>query len=482
MQSGALRHRDERPAGSAARLERRRARRLLLVVSGAAFLDFLDVTVVNLAFPEMRREFGGASVGDVSWVITGYAVAFAALLTPAGRLADVAGRRRLFLAGTVLFGLASLTSALAPSLGVLVGARFVQGAAAAMTLPAGLGIVLAATPVERRTAAIGIWGAAAAVAALVGPTVGGVLVDTVGWRAVFLVNLPVGALILIGTLRLVGATPRQPGRAPDLAGTVSLAAGIGLVVLAVTQVGEWGVTGLGTIPAATGGAALVVAALLRSRRHPSPAVEVSLWRIRQFSVANVASLLMGAAVYAWMLVCVLYLTAVWGYSELEAGLAMSPGAFSAACGAAVLGRRMRPGGQRAAVAGGSALLGGVGLWLVLSLGPEPQFVERWLPAGLLAGVAMAAMGVGISSAAATAVTPDRYAAATGLNLTARQVGGALGVALLAAILEGGLPGRGPQAYLDVFLMCSLAALAAGVAAVRLGTAPVSVPAQTPQEA
>lgn len=460
----------------------RRLMLILVIVSGAAFLDFLDVTVVNLAFPEMRRDFGNAPVGDLAWVITGYAITFAALLTPAGRLADLAGRRRIFLTGTLLFALASLVSALAPTLEILVAARFLQGAAAALTLPAGLGIVLAASPPDRRAAAIGIWGAAAAVAALVGPTVGGILVDLVGWRAVFLINLPIGALILFGAARVVTETPRSEERLPDVLGTALVAAGIGLVVLAVTQAPEWGWSDSRTLGAAGAGLVAVAAALARSRRHPSPAIETSLWRIQRFSVANVASFLGGAVVYTWMLLCVLFLTSVWGYSELKAGLAVSPGAVTAAIAAALVGRRIEHGGQRAAVVIGALVIAGVGLWMVFALGPEPRFVELWLPAGLFAGAGMGAMAVAISSAAATAVDPERYAAATGLNLTVRQVGGALGIAALAAILQAGLPQRGIDPYLDSFLMCSLAAIAAAGVALRLGRQRVSTSVPVPQEA
>jgi EmrB/QacA subfamily drug resistance transporter len=457
----------------------RRLRLVLLIVSGAAFLDFLDVTVVNLAFPDMRADFGGPPVSDLAWVITGYSVLFAALLTPAGRLADVAGRRRVFAFGTALFALASLASALAPSLGVLVAARFVQGAAAALTLPAGLGILLAESPPERRAAAIGVWGAATAMAAVIGPTVGGVLVDTLGWRSVFLINVPIGALILFGTLRVVRPAPASGGRLPDPVGTTLVAVGIGLVVLGVTQGSEWGWSEATTLASLAGGVAAVAAALARSRGQAAPAVETGLWRVRRFAVANAASLLFGSAVYAWMLICVLFLTAIWGYSEIQAGLAMSPGAITAAVAAALVGRRIERHGQRAALVGGGVLLALDALWLVLMLGDEPRFLTVWLPAGLVIGVAMGAAGVAISAAAATAVEPSRYAAATGLNMTARQVGGALGIAVLAAILQAGLR-DGIDPYLAIYAFCGaggLAAAAIGLALTR--EAPAAAPAPAP---
>jgi EmrB/QacA subfamily drug resistance transporter len=434
---------------------------ILLIVSGAAFLDFLDVTAVNLAFSEMQADFGGADVTDLAWVITGYSVLFAALLAPGGRLADVLGRRKVFVFGAALFTVASLASALAPTLAVLVVARFVQGAAAALTLPAGLGIVLAESPPDRRAAAIGIWGASTAVAAIIGPTVGGLLVDTAGWRSIFLINLPIGILIVLGTLRFVRPSQRSSGRLPDLAGTLLVGVGVGLVVLGVTQGEEWGWGDPRTAGSLAGGVIALALGLLRSRRHPAPAVETVLWRSRKFATSNAASVLFGAAMYAWMLVCALWLIGVWGYSEIEAGLAMSPGAVTGAVGAAIVGQRIEVRGQRASILLGGLVWAAVGLWLVLRLGTKPNFLGIWLPAGLVGGAAMGAIGVGIATAGVTAVEPERYAAATGLNLTARQVGGALGVATLAVILQGAAPGD-PDPYIAVFLFCSLGAAAGGV--------------------
>jgi EmrB/QacA subfamily drug resistance transporter len=434
---------------------------ILLVVSGAAFLDFLDVTAVNLAFSDMQEDFGQVEVTELAWVITGYTVLFAALLTPGGRLADVLGRRKVFVFGAGLFTVASLASALAPSLEVLVAARFVQGAAAALTLPAGLGIVLAESPPDRRASAIGIWGAATAIAAVIGPTVGGLLVDVAGWRAIFLINVPIGTLIVLGTLRLVPPSTPTRGRLPDLLGTLLVGVGVGLVVLGVTQGEEWGWSDSRTVGSLIAGAVALLLALFRSRGHPAPAVETVLWRSRKFATSNASSVLFGAAMYAWMLLCALFLIGVWKYSEIEAGLAMSPGAVTAAVAAGAIGQRIERRGQRASILLGGLVWAAVGLWLVLRLGTEPSFVSIWLPAGLVGGAAMGAIGVGITTAAVTACEPERYAAATGLNLTARQVGGALGVASLAVILRGAAPGD-IDPYLAVFVFCSLGAVAAGL--------------------
>src|SRR3954470_14563333 len=250
---------------------------VLLIASGATFLAFLDVTVVNLAFPDLAKDFRGTSVTELSWVITAYAVLFAALLTPAGRVADRSGRRRVFLGGVALFTLASLASALAPSVGTLVAARALQGAAAAAMIPAALGLVLAETPADKRSAAIGLWGAAGAMAAAAGPTLGGLLVNGLGWRSVFYVNVPIGIAIVAGARAVVRPAPGEGGRAPDVAGTLAVVSGIALAVLGVTQGENWGWGSPATLSALAGGALLVAIALGRSTRHPAPAVETSLW-------------------------------------------------------------------------------------------------------------------------------------------------------------------------------------------------------------
>lgn len=435
----------------------------LVVASGAAFVAFLDATVANLAVADLRGDFAGASVADASWVITLYAVAFAALLAPSGRVADVLGRRRLLVAGVGGFTAFSLACALAPSLGVLLVARGLQGATAAMMLPASLAIVLRDAPPERRAAAIGAWSAAGALAAAAGPALGGVLVEAFGWRSVFFITVPVGLAILAGARR-VPAIAGDGGRLPDALGTVLLGAGVGLAALGISRAAPWGWGDARTL-ACLGGAVVAVAlALWRSAGHPAPAVETALWRSPAFRLANLASLLYGAMLLPWLLLGVLFLVQVWGYSVLEAGLAVTPGAVSAALVAVGVGPVVARHGPRWVVVAGAATIAGVGLWLALALPAEPRFLALWLPAGVLVGMGMGAVTTGLSSAAALSVPPARFAAGTGLNQTARQVGGALGVAALATILEGG---EGVGAYVDVYVLCTIAAAAAGVVGLGL---------------
>jgi EmrB/QacA subfamily drug resistance transporter len=401
----------------------------------------------------------------LSWVVTAYGVLFAALLTPAGRLADVVGRKRVFLGGAAAFGAASALSAVAPSVGALIAARALQGAAAAVTIPAALGLVLASAPEEKRVQAVGLWGATASLSAAAGPTLGGLLIEAFDWRAVFVINIPIIAVTLIAGLRALPDVRPTERRLPDLGGTLALAAGLGLVVVGLTKAGDWGWTGAATLALLAGGAALLAFSLLRARRHPAPAIETSLWRSRMFGAANLTSLVMGGAMYSWMLACVLFVTSVWHYSILDAGLAVSPGAISSAVAAVIAGLSAERLGYRQVVAFGALLLVGCGVWCALALGPTPNFLGFWLPAGLVSGVAFGTAMTGLASAASVSVPSTRFAAGSGLNLTARQVGGALGVAVLATILTS--QGLGVGAFRDVFIFCTVAAALAALTALRL---------------
>jgi EmrB/QacA subfamily drug resistance transporter len=435
--------------------------KVLTLAAGAAFLAMLDATVTNLAVADLGHDFG-SPIADLSWVVSAYFIAFAALLTPAGRLAGVLGLRRLYVAGVGLFTLMSAVCAVAPSLGVLIGARALQGAGAAAMIPASLAILLVAVPAERRTGAIGLWSAAAALAAAAGPALGGILVDVFGWRSVFVINVPLG-LALVAAARSLPVTATG-GRRPDLLGTALLVGGIAAVVLGLTEGPQWGWGAPATLGALAVGAVATLVALVRSGRVPVPAIEVGLWRSRTFAVANVASLLYGLALYPWMLLGVLVLTNVWGYSPLEAGLAMSPAAVIAAVCAVIAGRLSARIGTRTIVAAGGAVLFAAALWIALVLPQEANFLGLWLPGGVLIGIGTGALTTGTSTAAALSVAPARFADATGLNTTARQLGGALGIAVLAVLLPAAAD---LNDYTHVYLFCALASAGAGLAGLAL---------------
>ena len=433
----------------------------LLVACGGSFLAFLDVTIANLALPAVGLDFAVADIADLSWIVTLYTVVFAALLAPAGRIADVVGRRRLFLVGMAVFVLGSLGAAVAPGLGVLLAARAVQGLGGALLLPASLALVLSAVPAPRRPAAIGLWSASASAAAALGPALGGVLVDGLGWRWLFCINVPIGGWLLVSAWRL----PQDAGSAqrwPDPLGITAFGGGVFALVFGVVQSSQWGWVDLRTVTCLVVGLVACAFAALRSAGHPSPAIAVRLWRSPTYAAANAVSLLFGAALFSWLLVGVLYLTSAWGYSELRAGLAMTPGALVAMLVGVGVSRVARGVAPRVLVTGGGLLMAASGVVIGLVLPSTPHFWQMWLPLGFTVGAAMGAISVGVSSAAALSAPAVEFAAATGLNVAVRQVGGAVGVAGMAAILAHYDP-TGTTGYGHVYLLCS--ALALGVAAV-----------------
>lgn len=278
-----------------------RPARVLVVTSAAAFLAGLDLFIVNVAFRDIGRDFHGVALSELSWVLNGYAIVYAALLVPLGRLADRTSRKAGFLAGLALFTAASAVCAAAPGIGILVAARVVQAVGAAALTPTSLGLLLAVFPPERRARAVRIWPASGALAAAAGPVVGGLLVQA-SWRWVFLVNVPVGVLAIAATVALVPDS-RDPNRGPvpDLIGAVLAAVSVGALALALVQGTDrgWGsVRILGALVAAPLGSALFWA---RNRRHPVPVVEPGLLRVSSFAWSNAAALAFSTAFAASLL-------------------------------------------------------------------------------------------------------------------------------------------------------------------------------------
>jgi EmrB/QacA subfamily drug resistance transporter len=433
----------------------------LLVACGGSFLAFLDVTIANLALPAVGLAFDVDDIADLSWIVTLYTVVFAAVLAPAGRIADVVGRRRLFVGGMAVFVVGSLGAAAAPGLGLLLAARAVQGLGGALLLPASLALVLSSVPAQRRPAAIGLWSASAAAAAALGPALGGVLVDGLGWRWLFCINVPIGGWLLLSAWWLPRDHP-SGHRWPDPLGIGAFGSGVLALVFGIAQSPEWGWTDARTASCLVVGVLATGYAVLRSAGHPSPAIAVRLWRSPTYVAANAVSVLFGAALFSWLLVGVLYLTSVWGYSELRAGLAMTPGALVAMLVGVGVSRVARSVPPRSLVVCGGLLMAASGLVIALVLPAAPHFWAFWLPVGVTVGAGMGAISVGVSSAAALAAPAAEFAAATGLNVALRQVGGAIGVAAMAAMLAHTDP-RGTDGYEHVYLLCTV--LAVAVAAV-----------------
>lgn len=422
-------------------------RTVLAIASLGASVAFVDATIVNIAFPNIGRSFHGTPISSLSWVLNAYNIVFAAFLVAAGRIADLLGRRRIFIFGLELFTAASILCALAPSVSALVAFRVLQALGAAFLVPSSLALVLNAFPPERRSHGVALLSAVAAGAAGLGPSIGGVLVAVADWRLVFLVNLPIGiAAVVLARRYLVES--RAPGRRrmPDLTGALLFALAISALVLGVVKGQEWG---WGS-PRVVGSflATIAVGALFvwRCKWHRSPIIDLSLLRIRTFSAANGMTVVAAAGFYGYTLTNVLFLTGVWRYSVLDAGLALTPGPFVAAAVAGPTSRLVQRVGHRPVLVAGGLIWGGAVLWFVERVGPTPAFLSEWLPGIVLLGVGAGTLFPNLSGAAVASAPGDSFATATGLNSVARQVGAALGVALAVAII--GTPS--PQDALAAF--------------------------------
>jgi len=443
---------------------------LLATTSALAFLAFLNATVLNVAFPDLGRALD-AEVDLLSWTVTAYGATFAAGLIACGRLADAFGRRRVLAAGSALFAVASAACALAVSPATLIGARAVQGVAAALVTPASFSLLLSGTEVDRRSRAVGIWSAAAATSAFAGPPLGGLAVELAGWRA----PLALSSLATACLLLFIGRLPESrdsDGRLPDPRGVLAAGAAVGVLVLAAAQAGRWGWADPRTIGAVAAAISGVAAGVFGFGRPRWRAMDLALFRRRAFAAANALSVPFAFAAFAWLLAAPLFAASVWGWDAFKAALSVSPGAIVAALAAWAVGRM--PAALRAwAIVAGALVFAGAILFLVAALDRSPQFLEVWLPAGILAGVGIGAVLAGLSAIVGTSVPEERLAEGAGINMTLRQLGGTLGVAVLGALLGAG-GGSDPSAFTAVWLIGGLAGLLTAAGAMALLRQPASV--------
>ncbi|WP_205698616.1 MFS transporter [Conexibacter sp. SYSU D00693] len=456
----------------------------LVVACAGGYLAFLDTSIVNTAFPDVQASFDDAGRAELSWVLDAYFIVLAALLVPAGALADRLGRKRVFLWGVGAFVLTSIACGLAPSWETLVAARVLQGAAAAVIAPVSLALVLPEFAREQRATAVGIWGAAAAFAAATGPPLGGLVVEVADWRWIFLVNVPLGGLVLLAGARALRESKDEAmAGLPDLAGAGLSVLGLGLLALGIVEGESWGWTSAGVLGSLGGALVALAAVARRCTTHPRPVVDPALMAIRSFRVANVGTLLFAAAFFSTILGNILFLTSVWGYSVLDAGLATVPGPLVSAIVAGPAGRLADRVGHRAVIVPGTIAYA-AGLLVLRSAGAEPDYVGTWLPGMLLVGVGIGLAFPTLGAAAVADVEPDRFGAASAVASAFRQIGAVLGTAILVAIV--GDPRSLAEALAhadDAYAFAVAASLASGVVALLLRPAPAGrAPAAAPAPA
>ena len=447
--------------------------RVLVIVSVATFVASLDLFIVNIAFPSIKHDFAGTSDSTLSWVLSAYAIVMAALLVPAGRIADLLGRKRLFMGGLITFVGASALCAAAPGPGWLIAARALQAVGGATLMPTSLALLLAEFSGRQRAFAVAIWSATGAVAAAAGPPVGGLVVQA-SWRWVFLVNLPVGLVMAVLAARVL-VESRDPERKgfPDLAGAALLVIASSSLMLAIVKGPEWGWADGRTDGLFAASALLFGGFVYRCASHPAPVIELELFRARSFVAANIAGTLFFAAFGAMLLASVLFLTRVWHEDILTAGLQIAPGPIAAAAfavPAAILAARF---GQRWVAATGSLLFALAGIWWLTQVGVQPHYASAFLPGWVVGGAGVGLVIPTLASAAAASLPAARFATGSAVYGMTRQFGIALGVAILIAVL--GTP-RGADllpAFRTGWIVIMGIAFASAIAAVAIGSIPTT---------
>jgi len=402
------------------------------ILALAQFLVVLDASIVNIALPVLGAQLGMDTVA-LAWVITAYVLPFGGLLLLGGRLADRYGHRKLFLTGTIGFVVASAVAGLSVSSGMLLGARALQGASAALLAPAALALVTQLFPLAKdRTKALGIWGAVAGIGSAAGVLLGGVLTAAVGWQAVFYVNVPIGAIVVLMIPALITRDPSSTPARLDYPGAVTITGALVAAVGALSAVSQVGFVHPLTIGLAAAALALGTAFVLTERRTSEPLVPLSVFRNRNLSAGNLVMLLVGAAMVALFFALSVYMQAVLGYDALTAGLTQLPLAGALVVVAAIAPNIVGAFGAKRTLVGSLIVLAGGLVWLAASPS-DAGFVVNILGPSILIGVGLGGAFVTGTQLSVDGVDGGEAGLAGGLVNTSQQIGGALGLAVLASI-------------------------------------------------
>jgi EmrB/QacA subfamily drug resistance transporter len=410
-----------------------RGRAILALLCAIAFMDFVDASIVNVALPSIRRDLG-FSVQSLQWVISGYLLTYGGFMLLGGRAADLFGRRRVLIGGTVLFALSSLTGGLAQSEGMLVGARLAQGIGAALMLPAALSLLTTTFTGRDRHVALGVWGGVAGLASAVGVLLGGVLSEGPGWRWVLLVNEPVCVAAVLAALRLFADDARRPPSPArlDVRGALLSTAGMLLLVFTLVKAPDVGWGAGRTVGGLAGAVALLVAFVANEARVADPLLPLSIFRVRGLAAADITQLIGIAGIISMFFFLTLYMQNVLGWSQLNTGLAYLPLCFGVAIAAGVASQLLVRIGTRPVMVAG-ALLAGAGLFLLSRVPVDGDYVSDLLPGLMIASFGLGSVFVAVTTAANEGVPPEQAGLAAALLNTSQQVGGALGLAVFSAL-------------------------------------------------
>jgi EmrB/QacA subfamily drug resistance transporter len=404
----------------------------LALLCAVQFMVVLDIAIVNVALPSIQTDLG-FSQENLQWVISAYALFFGGFLLLGGRTADLLGRRRIFMGGTVLFTLGSLLCGLAWSEESLIGARAIQGLGAAAITPAALAILVTTfTEGRERNIALGAWGAVGGFGAAAGVLFGGILTDLLSWEWIFFVNIPVGIAGLVLAPVLLSESDDRRGQGFDALGAVLVTSGLSTLVLGITQGRDWGWSSVTTIGVFAASAALLAAFIGWESRVKDPLMPFSIFRLRTLTASNVAGFVLGTALFAMFLMLTLYMQQVLGFSPIETGFAYLAVAGTAVIWANVAAIAVNRVGVKPALIFGMSLLT-IGLVYFTQVSVGGSYWVDLLPGFLVIGLAIPFAFVPISIAAFAGTRHDEAGLASGLMNTSQQIGGAVGIAILSTI-------------------------------------------------
>jgi EmrB/QacA subfamily drug resistance transporter len=458
----------------------------VLLTSVAYFMVALDTLVVVTALPSIHRDLGG-NVGALQWAVNAYVLAFGATIITAAALGDLIGRRRMYVTGLAVFTAASAACALAPSIGVLIACRAVEGIGAGIIMPLGLTLLTSAFPVERRGAVIGIWGGVAGLAVASGPLIGGAVTQGLNWHWIFWVNVPIGIAAMVGS-RLRLAESRGPAARLDLPALVLIAAGVGALTWGLVQAGQSGWRSAQTLTALSLGALLIMAFLGWERRAPEPMIPLGLFRSGSFAAAVATQFLLAAAIYSAAFLTSQYFQFGLGDSPLGTGLRFLPWTATPMVIAPIAGAVFDKIGARPLIVPGLLMQAAGFAWIVYLAGHSSGYAGYVIPF-VIAGVGISMAIPCVSAAGLNSVAPQALGKAAGVMNTMQQFGAVFGIAIATtvfnahgslasavAITGGYRPALGVSAGLSVLG----AATALGIRAVRAGRAgPAAPPATDP---
>jgi EmrB/QacA subfamily drug resistance transporter len=404
----------------------------LALILAVQFMTILDIAIVNVALPSIQEDLG-FSQENLQWVISAYALAFGGFLLLGGRSADLVGRRRIFMVGTLVFTIGSLLCGLAWSEESLIAFRALQGLGAATLTPAALSILVATFAEGReRNIALGAWGAVGGVGAAAGVLLGGVLTDLLSWEWIFFVNVPVGVAALVLSPFLLGESLDKHGQGFDVPGAVLVTGGLSLLVLGITQGYGWGWTSPETLLTFAGSALLLVAFAVWERRVKDPLVPFSIFRLQTLTAANVAGFILGTALFAMFLMLTLYMQQVLGLTPIETGFGYLAVAGTAIIWANVAAAAITRVGVKPALVFGMSMMT-LGLLYFTQVSADGSYWTDLLPGFLIIGLGMPFAFVAITIAAVAGTKPQEAGLASGLINTSQQIGGAVGIAILSTI-------------------------------------------------